>query len=47
MSTRAFVLRPLVELAPGVTIPGRGLARTLLPTVRSQRIARTRSHVLH
>jgi 2-amino-4-hydroxy-6-hydroxymethyldihydropteridine diphosphokinase len=47
MSARAFVLRPLVELSPGVTIPGRGLARAFLPAVRTQRIARTRSHVLH
>lgn len=45
MSERAFVLRPLVELAPDVTIPGRGLARMLLPTVRTQRIARTRTHL--
>ncbi len=47
MDARAFVLRPLVELSPGVTIPGRGLARTFLPAVRAQRIARTRAHVLH
>lgn len=46
MGGRAFVLRPLVELSPGVTIPGRGLARAFLPAVRAQRIARTRSHVL-
>ena len=47
MHERAFVLRPLVELAPSVTIPGRGLARRLLRAVRSQRIVRTRSHSLH
>jgi 2-amino-4-hydroxy-6-hydroxymethyldihydropteridine diphosphokinase len=47
MGERAFVLRPLVELAPGVTIPGRGLARALLPAVRRQRIERTRTHVVH
>jgi 2-amino-4-hydroxy-6-hydroxymethyldihydropteridine diphosphokinase len=47
MDARAFVLRPLVEISPGVTIPGRGLARTFLPAVRAQRIARTRAHVLH
>jgi 2-amino-4-hydroxy-6-hydroxymethyldihydropteridine diphosphokinase len=47
MHERAFVLRPLVELAPDVTIPGRGLARRLLGSVRSQRIERTRSHCLH
>jgi len=47
MAARAFVLRPLTELAPGVTIPGRGLARSLLPAARAQRIAPTRTHVLH
>jgi 2-amino-4-hydroxy-6-hydroxymethyldihydropteridine diphosphokinase len=47
MGERAFVLRPLTELAPSVTIPGRGLARTLLPAVRKQRLAPTRTHVLH
>ena len=47
MGDRAFVLRPLAELAPSVTIPGRGLARTLLPAVRGQRLALTRTHVLH
>jgi len=47
MDARAFVLRPLTELAPSVTIPGRGLARRLLPAVRAQRIAPTRTHVLH
>jgi len=47
MNTRAFVLRPLVELSPRVTIPGHGLARAQLPAVRAQRIARTRTHVLH
>jgi 2-amino-4-hydroxy-6-hydroxymethyldihydropteridine diphosphokinase len=45
MDERAFVLRPLVELAPDVTIPGRGLARSLLPAVRAQQISRTRTHV--
>ena len=47
MDARAFVLRPLVELSPGVTIPGRGLARTFLPAVRAQRIAPTRAHQSH
>lgn len=47
MGDRAFVLRPLTELAPLVTIPGRGLARSLLPAVRAQRLAPTRTHVLH
>ena len=44
MHERAFVLRPLADIAANVTIPGRGLARRRLATVRGQRIARTRSH---
>jgi 2-amino-4-hydroxy-6-hydroxymethyldihydropteridine diphosphokinase len=44
MHERAFVLRPLADIAPAQTIPGRGLARRFLPSVRTQRIARTRSH---
>ena len=44
MHTRAFVLRPLVDVAAVATIPGRGLARRFLGAVRDQRIARTRSH---
>jgi 2-amino-4-hydroxy-6-hydroxymethyldihydropteridine diphosphokinase len=44
MHERAFVLRPLADVAPSQTIPGRGLARRHLPDVRAQRIARTRSH---
>lgn len=46
MHLRAFVLRPLVDIAATATIPGRGLARRFLPTVRNQRIARTRTHFL-
>ena len=46
MHERAFVLRPLVDLAPAATIPGRGLARRFLRAVRGQRIARTRTHIL-
>ena len=46
MHERAFVLRPLADLAPTVTIPGRGLARSYLRGVRGQRIAPTRSHAL-
>ena len=45
MHQRAFVLRPLVDIAAVATIPGRGLARRFLPGVRDQRIARTRSHL--
>jgi 2-amino-4-hydroxy-6-hydroxymethyldihydropteridine diphosphokinase len=45
MHERAFVLRPLIDIAPATTIPGRGAARTWLRRARGQRIARTRSHV--
>jgi 2-amino-4-hydroxy-6-hydroxymethyldihydropteridine diphosphokinase len=44
MHQRAFVLRPLVDIAAVATIPGHGLARHFLRAVRDQRIARTRSH---
>jgi 7,8-dihydro-6-hydroxymethylpterin-pyrophosphokinase len=44
MHERAFVLKPLTDLAPAVTIPGRGLARQFLSQVRTQRIARIRTH---
>jgi 2-amino-4-hydroxy-6-hydroxymethyldihydropteridine diphosphokinase len=47
MHERAFVLRPLTDVMPTVTIPGHGLARRLLPGVRGQRIARTRTHRFH
>jgi 2-amino-4-hydroxy-6-hydroxymethyldihydropteridine diphosphokinase len=47
MHERAFVLRPLLDVAPAVTIPRHGLARRLLPAVRGQRIARTRTHFAH
>ena len=47
MHQRAFVLRPLTDIAPTVTIPGRGLARRFLHNVRGQRIARTRGHALY
>ena len=43
MHERAFVLRPLADVAPAATIPGRGLARAALARVRHQRIARTRT----
>lgn len=44
MHRRAFVLRPLADIAPALTIPGRGLARRHLPAMRDQRIAPTRRH---
>jgi 2-amino-4-hydroxy-6-hydroxymethyldihydropteridine diphosphokinase len=43
MHERAFVLRPLLDIAPAATIPGRGPARGWLRRARCQRIARTRS----
>ena len=45
MHERAFVLKPLTDLAPAATIPGRGLARHFLHDVREQRIRRTRTHL--
>jgi 2-amino-4-hydroxy-6-hydroxymethyldihydropteridine diphosphokinase len=44
MHERAFVLVPLVEIAPFVSIPGRGLAQGWLRGIHGQRIVRTRSH---
>jgi 2-amino-4-hydroxy-6-hydroxymethyldihydropteridine diphosphokinase len=38
MHERAFVLKPLVELAPDIAIPGRGLARELLAACAAQRV---------
>jgi 2-amino-4-hydroxy-6-hydroxymethyldihydropteridine diphosphokinase len=43
MHERAFVLRPLLDIAPAATIPGRGAARRWLHTLRGQRIGRTRT----
>ena len=40
MHERAFVLRPLTEIAPDVVVPGRGAARELLEQCRSQEIER-------
>jgi 2-amino-4-hydroxy-6-hydroxymethyldihydropteridine diphosphokinase len=37
---RAFVLRPLLEIAPDVTIPGRGRARRFRRRAGAQRITR-------
>jgi 2-amino-4-hydroxy-6-hydroxymethyldihydropteridine diphosphokinase len=44
MHERAFVLQPLIDIAPATSIPGRGAARAWLRRARDQRIARTRSH---
>lgn len=40
LTERAFVLLPLVELAPEITIPGAGLAATLLSQLGEQRVER-------
>jgi 2-amino-4-hydroxy-6-hydroxymethyldihydropteridine diphosphokinase len=40
MHERAFVLLPLVEIAPEAVIPGHGPAAALLDGVRSQVLAR-------
>jgi 2-amino-4-hydroxy-6-hydroxymethyldihydropteridine diphosphokinase len=47
MHERAFVLRPLIDVAPTTTIPGHGLARRLVRNVRSQRVAPTRADLIH
>ncbi len=43
MHERAFVLLPLLEIAPDVRIPGLGAARDFLPGVTNQAIARSES----
>jgi 2-amino-4-hydroxy-6-hydroxymethyldihydropteridine diphosphokinase len=40
MHERAFVLLPLVEIAPEVAIPGRGPAKALLEKCKDQGIGR-------
>ncbi|HRD93111.1 MAG TPA: 2-amino-4-hydroxy-6-hydroxymethyldihydropteridine diphosphokinase [Accumulibacter sp.] len=42
MHLRAFVLAPLLEIAPQVRIPGRGQAAAWLPAVSLQRIEKLR-----
>src|SRR5258708_34032738 len=44
MHQRAFVLKPLRDIAPTASVPGHGALRPLLRTVRDQRIAPTRRH---
>lgn len=46
MHARAFVLRPLADIAPSLTIPGRGQVKRLLRSVTDQRVVRTRTHHL-
>jgi 2-amino-4-hydroxy-6-hydroxymethyldihydropteridine diphosphokinase len=45
MHERAFVLRPLLDIAPSATIPGRGAAKAWLAGTRGQRIVRTRTAI--
>jgi 2-amino-4-hydroxy-6-hydroxymethyldihydropteridine diphosphokinase len=40
MHERAFVLRPLAEIAPGVAIPGRGAAAACLAACANQKVER-------
>lgn len=40
MHQRAFVLKPLAEIAPAAMIPGHGSVAALLPTVADQAISR-------
>ena len=40
MHERAFVLQPLVEISPEVSIPGRGSAKALLESCAAQKIER-------
>jgi len=44
MHERAFVLRPLADVAPVLAVPGLGAARLLRRSVAGQRVRRTRSH---
>jgi 2-amino-4-hydroxy-6-hydroxymethyldihydropteridine diphosphokinase len=41
MHERAFVLLPLLEIAPDVQLPGLGAARSFLPAVAGQAIERS------
>ena len=44
MHARAFVLRPLADIAPTASIPGHGPVRLKLRGVAGQRVTRTRAH---
>jgi len=44
MHQRAFVLKPLLDVAPSAKVPGRGAARRWLRAVRDQAIEPTRRH---
>jgi 2-amino-4-hydroxy-6-hydroxymethyldihydropteridine diphosphokinase len=41
MHERAFVLAPLLEIAPDAEIPGKGKAATLLAAIGNQRVEKT------
>ena len=41
MHERAFVLAPLLEIAPEVDIPGKGKAATLLAAIKDQKVEKT------
>ena len=40
MLERAFVLAPLLDIAPAIVVPGKGPARDYLPALADQRITR-------
>jgi 2-amino-4-hydroxy-6-hydroxymethyldihydropteridine diphosphokinase len=44
MHQRAFVLKPLCDLAPAASVPGHGAVRPLLRAVREQHLRPTRRH---
>jgi 2-amino-4-hydroxy-6-hydroxymethyldihydropteridine diphosphokinase len=46
MHERAFVLRPLTDIAPDLRVPGHGLARRWLRRAARQRVRHTRTHVV-
>jgi 2-amino-4-hydroxy-6-hydroxymethyldihydropteridine diphosphokinase len=46
MHARAFVLRPLADVAPVLAVPGHGPVKRLLRSVAGQRVVRTRTHRL-